>query len=92
MTADTAASNHRVTSAVLATKLDHMAADVAALRSDFAEFRREDKAEHERLRECVDKNDSRITRNEERLKLTTGALGVLQLISATIAGWVGVSR
>lgn len=91
MTADTAA-NHRVTSAILATKIDHLQADLAALRAELVEWRREDKTEHDRFRECVDRLDSRVTRNEERLRTTTGGLALLQVILAAIAGWIGVSR
>ena len=80
MAADTV-NNHRVTLAVLSTKLDHLTADsadrdkrqqeaFAALQAQLAEMRHEDKQEHRQFRDCVDALDNRVTRNEEVFELT----------------------
>ena len=64
-------------------------ASVVALRSEVLQWRKEDYAERQRLADEVHNLDGRVTRNEERIKSTTGGLAVLNVIVGTIAAALG---
>ena len=78
----TDSGNGRVTLAVLKNDIQHMREEMQ---------RRFDNLES-KLDDVCDKADSlgdRVTRNEEKIKQTTGFLAILSLIFSTIAGGVG---
>ena len=78
---DGSTDNSRVTLAVLDTKLVHLQKDFEAFRVEVREWRKES-----------DDLGNRVTRNEEKLRTTTGVLGALQLVLAAVAAWIGVQR
>ena len=78
---DNGGANQRVTLAVLQNDLKHMQAELER-RFDTLETK---------LDGVCDKTDDlgdRVTRNEERIKQTTGFLAILSLIFSTIAGGI----
>ena len=85
--------NHRVTNAILATKLDNLIEDVRKMceRMDRRMAFLEEKVDI-RCGEVEGQsrhNAENIARLEERQKATTGILGALTVLLSTAAGFVG---
>ena len=81
----------RVTLAILQNDIHHLTRQVERWHNEDQKWRAEEAKRLTRLEECMDELYQRVTRNEERLKATTGVLGVLQVILASIAAAIGVS-
>ena len=84
--------NGRVTLAVLQNDILHLTRQVERWHDEDREWRNREAKRLETLERCIDDLDQRVTRNEERIKQSTGALGILNVILASLAAAIGWSR